>query len=109
MVKIYALQNPINGEYFYIGQTIRTLEKRLIDHLKQSNNYKKIQIFREIAKEGLVVNIVLLAEVNKENADYIEKCLIRKYKKNNHLTNIKDRKMTKAEYFSQFDKRYTLF
>jgi hypothetical protein len=91
MVKIYALLNPINGEYFYIGQTIFSLERRLKEHgREQTNRYKKI-IMKEISDAGLDTKIVLLAEVTPALADYIEKSIIAKYKKSHLLTNIRDR------------------
>jgi hypothetical protein len=88
MVRIYALINPINAEYFYIGQTIQSLEMRLYMHLNSYSNSEKNRVIYKILRYGSKPLIKLLAEVRKEDANKVEKLLIKKYNRIYNLTNI---------------------
>lgn len=79
-VKIYALLNPVNAEYFYIGQTINSLDRRLKEHLRSTNNRRKRYIINKIKEARNSPKIILLAKVDKGIADDIENAMILKYK-----------------------------
>lgn len=88
-VTIYGLINPINAEIFYIGRTCKPLDKRLKQHLSDSNNRKKKYIINLIRwSKYKSIKIIPLAIVDYCDAKEIELFFINKYKNIYNLTNI---------------------
>ena len=72
--KIYGLTDPRNGELRYIGETIRSLQNRLVGHLADSrrkNNYCANWI-KVLIRRNLRPEIFLLDEVNENDWQFWE-------------------------------------
>ena len=77
---IYTITNVINGK-MYVGQTTRTLEKRIRDHINSANRgetYPLYQAIREYGWESFSVNVIAYAET-KEILDDLEEYYIKKF------------------------------
>jgi len=68
ITQIYGLVDPISGQLRYIGQTMRPLQKRLIDHTSESRttHTHKSNWIRTLLSRGLVPGIILIQEVDDE-------------------------------------------
>lgn len=73
------LQFP--NDKVYVGQTIKTLEKRAAEHLSNSRREKKLPVHHAINKYG--INVILLEECSKDILDEREKYWIKLKKSNN--------------------------
>lgn len=100
-VNIYALVSPIDNKVIYVGQTTRTIEKRLKEHYWKLNEVKRGErnwtpLFHYL--DNLLpkkVKIVLLKQIRDNGIfnekDFLEKYYIEKYRKENpNLLNISD-------------------
>lgn len=72
-VNIYCLKRPDTDEVFYVGQTEKTLEFRLSQHLVQKGSAAKYKVITELAEKGLKPTICLLETTGPENGDACEK------------------------------------
>lgn len=77
---IYKLTNKLNQKV-YIGQTRRTLDARLSEHVKDANAGRGYYISNAIRKYGIEnFNIEILAETkDKDVLNHLEEYYIRKY------------------------------
>jgi len=91
--KIYCLIDPITNEIRYIGQTLQTLQKRLIKHhsdCERLNTHVNYWL-RSLKNNGQRAIIQLIEECSIETIDELEIDYIKKYKENGHrLTNISE-------------------
>lgn len=71
-VKIYTLSNPITNEIKYIGQTRKSLEERLRNHLKSKEKVYRVHWINSLKKDGIVPKIDLLEEVDEKDASMTE-------------------------------------
>lgn len=92
---IYFLSHPITNEIRYVGQTRRSLNKRLRDHIGsiriKEGKKKMLPVAawaNKLKKQGLRPVINLLETVSLSNLDNREIELIEQYKKNYNLLNI---------------------
>ena len=83
--KIYYLIDPTNNEIKYVGQTCQSLKNRLNKHLIQPNRKNK-EWFDELLKNKLKPIIYLVrGNLSSEEANYIEKYLIKYFSKRKKL------------------------
>lgn len=92
-VNIYALIDPIDNKVIYIGQTTRTIEKRLKEHYWKLNEVKKGErnwtpLFRYLDKLlPRKVKIILIKQIRTDGLfnerNFLEKYYIEKYRKEN--------------------------
>lgn len=77
---IYKIINDINDK-IYIGQTIRTIEERWKEHLKESNRIRADHpIYRAMRKYGNEhFSIMLIEEIPNDKLDEREKYWIKQY------------------------------
>ena len=94
---IYVLQNPITGEFFYVGATERSLKSRLHNHYSHFKEYesgkrKKNKRFEYLSKLLPVkCNIILLEVIKKASLCEAEKKWIKHFRDiNPNLTNMTD-------------------
>jgi len=88
---IYGLFSSENNEIKYVGQTKKTLEKRLAEHIYDSTNPQyslspdsyKCRWIREALSKGYLVNIILLEKTTKRESDSKEKIWIKYYGREN--------------------------
>lgn len=91
---IYGLRCPLSGEIKYIGQTIKSINRRLTEHKcdKRHNPYK-INWINKLDKLGILdkLKIELLEECEKSLLNDREKFWIEKFKQEgNKLVNLTD-------------------
>ena len=77
MGEIYKITNKINGKV-YIGQTIRTAEQRLKEHLYSSNNRHLSNALRKYGIENFILE-VLESNVEEKDLDALEIKYIAQY------------------------------
>ena len=94
---VYALQNPITGEFFYVGATRHSLKSRLNDHYghlsecrkDRRKNNKKFNYLENLLPTKC--KIILLEIVVKDSLFNAEKKWIKHFRKiNPNLTNMTD-------------------
>lgn len=73
MVSIYCLKRPDTDEVFYIGQTEKTLEFRLAQHMNERGNTAKRSLIKELLSKGHRPVITLLETTSPENGSACEK------------------------------------
>jgi hypothetical protein len=81
MIKIYAIINPMTGDPVYVGQTVKTLGRRLSNHLlsaKTKNTAIHVWI-KSILDNGGKPGIKLIKEVDNKEGDYWESYYISLY------------------------------
>ncbi len=79
-VYIYALLDPATREPVYIGQTRRSLESRLYDHLHEVGSRAKQTWIKSLKVQGLRPLITPLFVTNAANANEAEKRIIKRYR-----------------------------
>jgi group I intron endonuclease len=86
---IYKLTNKLNQKV-YIGQTRRTLEARISEHIRDANARRGYYISNAISKYGIEsFKIEILAETEDADAlNYLEEYYIRKYNSVDHGYNL---------------------
>jgi hypothetical protein len=77
---IYTLNCPITNEPKYIGQTIRSLEKRLQMHCYCYGYDKKQNWIRQLKKYSLLPFIEILEECDNSELNFMEKYWISQFK-----------------------------
>lgn len=79
---IYALRDPRTNDIKYVGQTTRTLEKRVGEHIRHAKVYRHrtANWIKKLAKLSLKPTIELLEEVSLENIDERESYWITHYR-----------------------------
>jgi hypothetical protein len=89
--KIYVLIDPRNGQPFYIGATVCSLQKRLSAHISTNpktkylgNSLKKYNRLRNIKTAGRDPIIKLLKECSLGSVNYYESFYYRKYIRMGH-------------------------
>jgi hypothetical protein len=94
---IYALQDPRDNLYYYIGKT-KDPQQRLKAHIKSHSNKDKCAWIKEIVDLGLKPIMVILAQVNQEEVYDSEQAYIRHGLSNDWpLTNVIVRKYPKRQ------------
>lgn len=84
--QVYTLSDPNTNKIRYIGVTIRTLEVRLLEHIKECFSNKvthKLNWIRSLLEQNLKPHIELLANIEESDIDKIyekEQEIIRIYK-----------------------------
>lgn len=81
-ILIYSLEDPRNGLIRYVGQTIKTLEERLYQHLQvdDKTNSHKSQWIKQLLKLNLKPVISLIEEVEEKDWRNAEKYWIAQLK-----------------------------
>lgn len=78
---IYLITNTING-YNYVGQTTQTLNERLKEHIKSSNNPKDNNYFHnsihKYGKENFIINLIKEVDDSLLNEEEIKEIEYRK-------------------------------
>lgn len=86
-IKIYSLIDPVTDEIRYIGQTCRTLNRRLNNHLWCDHNKYKTEWLNSLRKKGMRPIIKLIEKCNKDERFEREKYWINFYGKLYNLLN----------------------
>lgn len=86
--KVYLLECPIDGIVRYVGITGQDLKKRFREHLGEQTDNPKNQWIKNLKKHGLEPKLKLVeSDLNFLAANQIEQRLIKKYNKDEKLTN----------------------
>lgn len=88
--KIYVLKHPISKEIRYCGQTIKTLEYRLNEHIQDSkrHSYYNANWIKSLLKENLIPEIELIEECTIEELNEREIFYIKYFSQICNLTNV---------------------
>lgn len=68
---IYGLLNPITNELFYIGQTRKRREFRLLEHIERSVSGRELPVYdyiRRVLFNGTIPQIFVIEKVEKINS-----------------------------------------
>jgi len=84
--KIYTLNDPMTNEIKYVGQTCRTLQTRLTEHIRDAkNNIYKYRWIEKLKRNNLKPTINLIIDkLSKEECNNLEIRLIKEYKEAGH-------------------------
>lgn len=91
-VNIYALSDPETGAIRYVGKTMRTLKRRLGDHIyfsKEGRCYSSHWV-KSLVRKGVIPVITLIEVCNENNWKEREKFWINEMRKTCKLTNTLD-------------------
>lgn len=73
LINIYCLKRSDTDEVFYVGQTEKTLEFRLAQHICSKYNKERRRIIEELLTNGCRPLIELLEAINEEKANDCER------------------------------------
>jgi len=74
-ILIYGLLNPITEELFYIGQTRKRREFRLLEHIEKAVGRSHLPVheyIRQLMSQGRIPSIFVIEKVDPELADESE-------------------------------------
>lgn len=76
---IYGLIDPRNSEIKYIGKT-KNIRKRFREHIRDEENNKKYAWIKNLKKQNLLPDILILEETNIEESNFWEIFWINQFK-----------------------------
>lgn len=87
-ILVYGLLNPVNDELFYVGQTRKRREFRLLEHIEHAVGGSELPVrcyIRDLIGKGRIPSIFVLERVKDPTlTDGIERRWIRHFATNSH-------------------------